>query len=425
MCCGVPVPEPRTLLNPHLLSLGVLPDEPGIFEIVAPESLISGRRFGTLFKYLYAQAYLLGCRSSYPLEQYERSIECITQGACREDDGSKHCLADYASSFNALLASMRSHGWQGAPVPVDRNYTPIDGTHRVAAALALNLPVPVLRFSHEGPSYPASLFENCDCDRAAVEYCKLRPNARIMVLFGEPCPTFPFHGLSVVTVKRFSLPSPVAQENLITELYLGESWLGDSAAGFRGSPPKARPCFARGNTVEAVLVDGPADWVSTNKNSIRQQTGYRDCVHATDTQAETVRVARVLFSDNSLRFLERPWKHMPRLEELLGQYRAVIGDTDQDLLCVDGSAVLARYGLREPADLDFVHAVTVPTTSRVSSHNDYSCLYPFSKDELIFDPDSYFWSHGVKYATMDKVREVKMAIVDDKNRMDLKLMDGS
>jgi hypothetical protein len=215
----------------------------------------------------------------------------------------------------------------------------------------------------------------------------------------------------------------VAQDNLITELYLGEEWLGTGTTGFRGAAPKARPCFARGPVVRVLIVDMPQDKVIEAKAAMRAGPG-RDAVHATDTQAETVRVARVLFSDTSLHFLERPWRHMPRLEELLGQYRTAIGGADQDLVCVDGSAVMARYGLREPADLDFVHAVGIPTGGATSSHNQYSALYPFHKDELIFDPASHFWSHGIKYSTLARAQQVKRHIVDEKNARDLGLMEG-
>lgn len=408
----------KHLLNPHLLQF--LPDEPGVPDTFAPEALVSPRRFGLTFKHIYAQHFLLRGKSAYPERQYREHIQCITHGACKEDDGSKTSLDDYVAAFNALLVSMHDHGFtQWHPVPVDALNTPLDGAHRTAAALALNLPVPVVRFSHEGPAYTSAVYSGMDCARAAVEYCKLRPSARIMVLFGENTRW----SVAPVYMTEFELPSVVAQDNLITELYLGEEWLGDSATGFRGAAPKARPCFARGCKVRVLLVDMPQADVIRAKEAMRAGS-VRDCVHATDTQSETIRVARVLFSATSRAFLARPHKHMPGLHRLLNNYQAAISGLDQDLLCIDGSAVMARYGLREPADLDFVHAITVPTSASVSSHNEYSALYPFDKDELIWNPVDHFWSHGFKYATLDRVRQAKTAIVDEKNKRDLGLMEG-
>jgi hypothetical protein len=172
------------------------------------------------------------------------------------------------------------------------------------------------------------------------------------------------------------------------------------------------------------VVDTPQDEVVKQKEAMRASAGIRDCVHATDTQSETVRVARCIMHEPSVQFLNRPHKHMPRLEGLLGEYRAVLGDADQDLLCVDGSAVMARYGLREPADLDFMHAVTVAERGHVSSHNGYSALYPWHMDEAIFDPANHFWSRGIKYASIDMVRRAKGAISEAKNTVDIKLMEG-
>lgn len=274
----------KHLLNPHLLQF--LPDEPGIAETAAPERLVSPRRFGLTFKHIYAQHYLLGGKSQYPERQYREHINYVTGGSNKEEDGSKSCVDDYVRSFNELLASMHDHGFSAQnPVPVDASYTPLDGSHRVAAALAMDLPVPVVRFSHTGPAYTSSVYSAMDCSRAAVEYCKLSGTARIMVLFGEPHRAYLFPGLAVVSIGGFSLESPVAQDNLITELYLGESWLGDSATGYRGAAPKARPCFARGPQVEVVVVDGPQEAVIAAKEAIRKQAGVRDAVHATDTQA--------------------------------------------------------------------------------------------------------------------------------------------
>ncbi len=407
----------RQFLNPHMLpDMG---DDPGEGLLVSPESLVSGRRFGVTFKHLYAQHYLIGAKSSYPEKQYRTHLSAMTNGSGREEDGSKHCADDFVTAFNSILDSVRSNGFRAdRPVPVDGELTAIDGGHRIAAALATNTPVPVVRFRRQAVPYTASMFK--DADRAAVEYCKLRPSARIMVLFGENVPQPP----SPVYTKRFRLPSATAQDNLITELYLGESWLGHSAQGFTGAAGKARPCFARGDLVTVLIVDMPQSEVIRHKDEIRAATGVRDTVHATDAHAETLRVARVILHDPSIAFLYRPHKHMPRLAALLDEYKSCIGSTDQDLLCVDGSATMAAYGLREPADLDFLHAIPITYSGNVSSHNEYSAFYPIHKDDIIFDPANYFWSRGIKCASLDIVRRVKQVINEPKSLVDLKLMEG-
>jgi len=53
-------------------------------------------------------------------------------------------LDDYVLSAKRLLESMRA-GWNGEPIPIDPDGELLDGSHRVACAIALELPeVPVV-----------------------------------------------------------------------------------------------------------------------------------------------------------------------------------------------------------------------------------------------------------------------------------------
>lgn len=415
----------KHLLNPHLLSLGVLPDEPGESMIVPPHALLTSDRFGVTFKCIYASHYLAGGACQYPLLYYIKHLVAMTGGSLKEDDGSKHSLGDYRHSFEQLIESMRNGYDANHPIPVDRNMVALDGSHRIAAALVLGASVNVLKFSHEAPSYNSSLFSGMDCDHAAIEYCKRKPSARIMVLY-DAAPAEPYlNGFRVVYSRAIKLESIEAQDNLITELYLGEEWLGKSENGFPGAAPKARGCFRRGLGARVLVVDGHNNAIVESKLRIRDIAGVgHDSVHATDTREETLRVARVLLNANSRAFLSRKRKHMPAFDSLIARYQTATAEYDQDLLCVDGSAVMGAYGLREPRDLDFVHACPVDVSEPISSHNAYSLQYPFSKDDLIFNPANYFWSRGVKYATLAMVRRVKEHIKDEKNARDLKLMEG-
>lgn len=380
-----------------------------------------------MFKYLYAQHRVLRGGSRWPLLTYSDHIRCITAGTMREDDGSKSCLADFVRSFDAVIDSMRGGFDAQHPVPVDAGMTAIDGTHRIAAALAHKQPVTALRFSHSAPPYRHDTYASMGDEalgRAAVEYCKLRPSARLMLLFEA---ALDFAGLfeQAVYHTRITLPSATAQDNLITEMYLGESWLGDAANGFAGAAPKARGCFRNGPSVHVLVLDKDAEWLRTGKLAIREASKMdHDSVHTTDAHDETVRLARVLLHGPSVRFLQHRRTHMPRLEGLLCTFEPMLHGIDRDLICIDGSATLAAWGLREPADLDFVHAVSVAHGGNISSHNEYAARYPFHRDELIFDPFMHFWSRGHKFASLDAVRRIKRAIDEPKSLVDLKLMEG-
>lgn len=62
-------------------------------------------------------------------------------------DGWKRSIGDYLQSSKDLLSSMQRIGFdRSCPIPLDRNGELMNGSHRVACALALEIPeVPVLQ----------------------------------------------------------------------------------------------------------------------------------------------------------------------------------------------------------------------------------------------------------------------------------------
>src|SRR5207244_3796243 len=92
------------------------------------------------------------------------------------------------------------------------------------------------------------------------------------------------------------------------------------------------------------------------ENVRRAKTAIRDLykvenhsTHINDTHTETLRLARIFFNDNSIHFLNvgRP-RYFPRFHKHFELYRQMlINDGHEgEHFCVDGSAVMALYGLR-------------------------------------------------------------------------------
>ena len=84
----------------------------------------------------------------------------------------------------------------------------------------------------------------------------------------------------------------------------------------------------------------------------------QDAVHSTDTHEEALRAAGYLLNANSIDLLNRaPARSFPRFERLVAAFLGWIAEhgLDRREFCLDGSAVLAAYGVRDCADLDFLH----------------------------------------------------------------------
>lgn len=64
----------------------------------------------------------------------------------RTEKVTKRSIDEYVEGCRALLSSMREHGFtKDGAVPIDRNGLPLDGSHRIAAAIAVGIKVRVRR----------------------------------------------------------------------------------------------------------------------------------------------------------------------------------------------------------------------------------------------------------------------------------------
>jgi FkbM family methyltransferase len=122
--------------------------EDGSHEYLRPEEIWQADRLDVSIKLLLAKHILN--TSDIEAEQindiYNRHILQRTQGKEPESLG-KTCLGDYHEQFRQLINSIRSEGFSDEfAIPIDANGRILNGAHRLAAALALQLDqVPVVR----------------------------------------------------------------------------------------------------------------------------------------------------------------------------------------------------------------------------------------------------------------------------------------
>jgi len=93
--------------------------------------------------------------------------------------------------------------------------------------------------------------------------------------------------------------------------------------------------------------------------------------------------------------------------------------------CIDGSAVLSAFGIRDCADLDFLYSgISIDTRDKdIDCHNfHYQSLreelnLPISKNEIIFDSRHHFYYQGVKFCSIAILHDIKeKRLVDGKRQ---------
>ncbi len=420
---------------------------------VDPISLIHPLRFDLMAKYIYAKHRELQVDSSFAKDLYAAHLLAMND-KFYEEVPSKNSLEDYLNNFHIILDTIKAYGYQAnkckqVPIWVKvSNQNPgslyyCDGSHRISACLLNNQNVNIDYVEQNNflPPYNYKFLRRKKLaekylDAMALEYCKLSKKCFLAFIF--PC--FSGNMQNVYTIlggeekiaysKEIHFPSMHSQMNLLDQLYSGwNSYTPGAMRDWQGYFPNTS-----NNKVTIFLFESDSlDSVREVKNKVRQLGGSHFVIHTTDEPEETLEVAKLIFVENSLHFInQRKLGKQVNLEQFLTKYQTWLSqnNVDQDCFCVDGSAIMAAYGLRDCRDLDFLHhgydnLLTQLKTEEISSHNCEMQYHNKPKDEIIFNPDNFFYYKGIKFGALQIVQTMKQLRHEiPKDIDDLKLINS-
>lgn len=423
---------------------------------VHPISLLNNMRFDIVFKYVYARSILRSNNVEYYKSMYREHLELWNN--CNEvTDDDKNCFKDFDNAFKTIISSIHKHGFDKSisQIPVYKNKYVLNGSHRLAAALACNTSVATTpgKIGADGQlkcdyTYFNKIGMSSDyMDYNASVYAGLNKNCYVVCLFASGLAKLSEiknilnkHNIDIYYEKRIEL-SYSGMVNLVKELYLGEHWVGTIHNGFSGACNKARFVFgsgAKSGHMVALLVESTtSEQVTAAKQAIRNLVSPpvgglkidKHSVHINDTHDETVRISNILFNDNSIHFLQNStYQYCSTFESNLSQYTRCLNESTDHTAdyCISASSILTVYGLREGNDLDYIHIGTkLPSKNKnISSHNTHGKQYyntPYA--DIIHDPRNYFYTRGVKFAAPHVVRQMKAKRGESKDAHDIKLLD--
>lgn len=148
--------ELRNLLNnEYVVSLFKKRSRIRIFE-TQPINLISRYRYDVFIKYYYVQAYITKENYELAKEIYLNHIKSFNNFI--EPDGRKKGPQEFIENFNNLIDNIKSTGINKTIVPVTKNGEIIDGAHRLAIALYLNLKIQFAVFNLLDANYNKEFF---------------------------------------------------------------------------------------------------------------------------------------------------------------------------------------------------------------------------------------------------------------------------
>jgi len=388
-------------------------DRSQMIEVRDPNELLTHKRFDVVIKYLYAS----NLSSDFYKKMYKEHLERWNNFS--EKDPPKHGFEEFDEAFKSIIFNDVEE-----PVPVQEGKHIANGAHRLAAALYHQRPINT-RPAEKEEQYPiVAGYKTFNLKhlpkrmmgRTAIEYAKLKPNTHVICLF-------PIAHTRIWEVKEIINQyvnvfyeeseelNATGQLGLMKEIYFVEGWANEA-----GIKRKGDQCFRGRSQVTFMLVDAEnLETVKEMKAKIRELFDVGNhSVHISDFHEDAIRIAKTVFTENSIDFLnKRKNVSFPNYTKLMADLKP------NDNEVITGSSVLSLYGLRDCRDIDKIYRDNPPA----DSHNPYlEKLYKLTVDQIVNDPQYHFYYQGFKYVSLDIVKGMKTLRGESKDARDLKLI---
>lgn len=409
-------------------------------KIIPSKLLLTHTRFDLAFKLLYIE--MLEKDVAFANYVYKEHIRAFSLGSYQEPgQEDKSSIERFYSTFNEIFADIKSKGFDSSKslIPLSENGSIANGAHRVASAIYLNKEIASVKIDTNDHIYDYRFFYKRNVaiellDVAATKFVEYADNVHIAFIW----PAAHGHDQQVENVipnivyRKDVKLAPNGAHNLLSQIYLGEPWLGSVENNFSGSKGKLAECFKTFGPVRVVAFLAPSlDEVIVIKEKVRNIFDVgKHSIHITDTKEEAVRLARVIFNDNSIHFLNhaQPNKYQ-KTHRRLAKFRTFISDNHMDTedIVLDGGIVLSLYGLRNASDIDYLAAKALSieyNDEELECHDEELKYHDEGKNELIYNPKYYFYFNDMKFISFDQVYRMKNNRNEIKDKNDCKLMES-
>lgn len=410
--------------------------------IMNPSDLLHAKRFDIAIKSLFGRLHLKNMATQWVEALYFEHLLRITANISECDGAGKIGLQKFKKIFSSLL-NLDNYNHLPA-VFIDKNHVAFDGAHRISAAIVNQRNIPVIQINESrNNAASANFFMNTSfdypamplnmIDESAIEYCRIKSGLVIALIFPKvnniKIAQKTFEGLADIVYEKEIFLNNEGTLAFLRQIYLGHDWNKFDIEN-TGIINKAKSCLPFSGSVHAILLDNfsPKD-IRVVKQLIRDYYGIgNDSIHMTDGDDEVLRLAKIIFNQNSIYMLNIGTKPSLNFHKNLFAYRDWLEkhNLDENLFCIDGGAILDILGLRETRDLDFLyhgdkHALP-QTPEFIDCHNDLERYHKYSVSDIIGDPRLHFWYMGVKFATPDVVYSMKAQRREPKDCLDMAML---
>lgn len=398
-------------------------------------NLLKHNRFDLAFKLAYLE--LRNKSPEFARDFYKDHIRAFSLGSYSEPGNEdKTTIETFFQSFERTFDNIKENGFNARQtlIPVSKSDTIINGAHRVASSIFLKDKVNCVQLDGlDEPNYNYDFFYKRNVpsnylDFAATKFVEYADNIYIAFIW----PTAEGKNADVEKI----IPNIVYRKdiklnyqgahNLISQIYLGEPWLGKIENDFRGAKGKLNECFKKTGPVRVIAFQAQnIDAVLEVKEKIRKLFNVgKHSVHITDTHEEAIRIAQVVFNDNGIHFLNnaKPNKYK-NTHEKVDKFKRFLKEKGVEFYdaALDSGIVLSMYGLRECSDIDYISSLNFEHHDSELEHHDSELEYHDSdKNTLIYNPQYYFVFNEIKFISYAQTYKMKKnRIKENGNKKDI------
>jgi hypothetical protein len=393
-----------------------------IFELEA-KTLLVWNRLDLAFRLFYLESQFRDVDMA--LSVYRECIRVQTANEFTEFGNDKVGFERFVSDFNLTFSDINENEFnpQKSIIPLATDGSILNGAHRVSSSIFLDKKVSCVSTMEMAMKADWRYFFengvlNDTLDLVVKSFLKysedntylafLWPSGKVNKKKSESCFS------NVVYKKEIKLNSNGAF-NLLIELYKHMDWVGTVDGGFSGIKQKLIECFPTFDSFTVLVFQQPSlNDVQAIKRKVRGINGIGySSIHITDTKEEAVRVAELIFNENGLHFLN--WSSFFKYIELydeLDSFKKHIKNNAivLDDVVVDGSTVLALYGLRKNDDIDYLafsDNEIVNEGYKIDSHDSELTYHEVAKSGLVYNPMYYFIYQGIKFISFQQIYRMK------------------
>lgn len=410
---------------------------------IESRKLLVPERIDLVAKIKYVESLDKNIKSQYFKELYLATIEAFSEGAYSEPGNkNKNKSEKFIETFNELIESIKINGVseKQSIIPVGKNNAIIDGAHRTAISIYYSLKVPTISFPEKEINYNYDFFKKRllpedMLDYMCIEYSKMKDDVYCICLWPKCtkeqvkiAASIVESNLKIIAKKTIKLTYN-GLRNFMIQIYGSQDWVGTAKNKHSPVTIKANNCYSKqGEMILFVVEENNIDKIISLKARIREKLQLENhSIHSTDNKKETIDMLNLIMNKNSIDFLNNASiDEYPRLYDKLNDFLSLLAknNIDKNDVVIDGSTVLAAYGLRENNDIDAI--IKCDLESKYSSvfefHNSLCNYYGKNSDDLIYNPNNYFYFNGLKFVKITLIKNMKKSRNEKKDKLDIKLI---